>query len=429
METIVAFAGIISLFGFFVFLFKYIRAKKANDPANPAGRYLKRTLICLVVLVVAFVVTPDKKETDSDETPSAGSTTEVAATAGSEIAVEESAEHHIYDNAELIDIKNGYGTETIGQCSVVHAASEDLTDEALNDWYINYVKKHEDCKWHVIVYTDKEGYGVYCGSGMIIKNVKISDDYSYEDSLEAVGYLEEDGHLVRQEPAFQIDNTDGTVDADELIDAVRDITSDSLGEGEEFTDINFDEDSRCLSIDVDIPFDEDSAIPAKDIEAARVSSITDEILKLGSEYYNTWETISVSFANEDKIVLNKAMIRNSGYGYYFEFTTDDIEGALENAIEMGRWWFSNINWDTVFRYKHKIHYIVDYKCIETPEEFSEYGDYVGIAGADLQNGFGAEFTSHVYIFMDKSGAAQHVFYDEADGSSVEIPMDNIGMDF
>ena len=67
METIVAFAGIISLFGFFVFLFKYIRAKKANDPANPAGRYLKRTLICLVVLVVAFVVTPDKKETDSDE--------------------------------------------------------------------------------------------------------------------------------------------------------------------------------------------------------------------------------------------------------------------------------------------------------------------------------------------------------------------------
>jgi hypothetical protein len=52
-----------------------------------------------------------------------------------------------------------------------------------------------------------------------------------------------------------------------------------------------------------------------------------------------------------------------------------------------------------------------------------------LRGQQKKEGFGAEFTSNVYIFMDKSGAAQHVFYDEADGSSVEIPMDNIGMDF
>lgn len=95
------------------------------------------------------------------------------------------------------------------------------------------------------------------------------------------------------------------------------------------------------------------------------------------------------------------------------------------ASEMGQQWFTMINWDEVFKYKSDVHYIMDYQCIKTPDDLKKYGKYVAMAGADLQNGFGAEFKSTVYIFMDKDGIIKHVFYDEADGSSTEIPLDSI----
>ena len=101
---------------------------------------------------------------------------------------------------------------------------------------------------------------------------------------------------------------------------------------------------------------------------------------------------------------------------------------LENAQDMGFNWFNMIDWDTVFKYKCKVHYINGLSCKEvTDDNLKEYGKYVAIAPADLQNGFGAEFKSHVYIFMDKDGIVKHVFYDEADGSSREIPLDSIGV--
>ena len=343
METIAALAGLVSFFAFFVFLFKYFKAKKANDPEKPASMYRKRVLICLAVFIVAMIVTPNKKKTGKEDGPSAGSTAEIAATTESAEAAEtDNKEHHIYDNVEMIDITNGPGTKVIGQCSLVRAVSDEITDEVLDDWYFNYVKKNSDCSWHVILYTDKEGYGVYSGeAGLVMKDTKINEKYQVS-SDEGLAYFEKDGHLVLD---------DNSVENDEEVNA-------------EETE-----------------------------NAAELDTASDESDKPETE------------------------------------ADGEEKSPLENATEMGHWWFSNINWDSVFKYKHEIHYIVDYKCIETPDEFSEYGEYVGIAGADLQNGFGAEFSSHVYIFMDGNGVAQHVFYDEADGQSIELPMDNISMNF
>ena len=95
--------------------------------------------------------------------------------------------------------------------------------------------------------------------------------------------------------------------------------------------------------------------------------------------------------------------------------------------EKGKWWFQNINWEKAFPYKSDIHYIIGYSFQETEKEFKKYGKYVAMSSADLSNAFGTKFKSTVYIFMDKKGNAKHIFYDEADGSSYEIDMDNIVM--
>lgn len=86
----------------------------------------------------------------------------------------------IYANAEIVDLMNGTGTEKIGTISVVRAEQSACTDEALADWYFNYVKKHSDCNYHIIAYTDIPRKGVYTmGKGsieFIQKDVALTED-------------------------------------------------------------------------------------------------------------------------------------------------------------------------------------------------------------------------------------------------------------
>ena len=111
-----------------------------------------------------------------------------------------------------------------------------------------------------------------------------------------------------------------------------------------------------------------------------------------------------------------------------EEATEPTKSEAEIVSDMGQEWFQKIDWDNVFKYKSDVHYIMGYSCQKvTSDELKQYGDYVATSTAYLQNGFGAEFSSTIYIFMDTNGIAQHVFYDEADGSSTEIPMDSIPM--
>ena len=88
-----------------------------------------------------------------------------------------SSESHIYDNAEILDMMNGTGTEKIGTVTVVMANQADCTEDALYDWYVNYVKQHSDSNYHVIVYNDVENKGVYSnGLGFIQKDITITPD-------------------------------------------------------------------------------------------------------------------------------------------------------------------------------------------------------------------------------------------------------------
>lgn len=110
------------------------------------------------------------------------------------------SESHIYDNAKIIDQMNGTRTEKLGEYSVIEIDSEQVTEEALNDWFFNYVEK-TDYKCYFISYTDKPDKGVYSGGEtMIEKDVVIerdkNGDYWCGDNTGAtIYYPGEDGKL------------------------------------------------------------------------------------------------------------------------------------------------------------------------------------------------------------------------------------------
>lgn len=58
-----------------------------------------------------------------------------------------------------------------------------------------------------------------------------------------------------------------------------------------------------------------TAIPLQ----ARLGLIFNAVLKLDDSIYNSWETITLDFGNVGKAVLDKSMIKDQGYGKFFDF--------------------------------------------------------------------------------------------------------------
>ena len=101
---------------------------------------------------------------------------EVVEEAATTAKAAEPAEPHIYDRAFVAPVMNGPRTEKIGEYSYILADSSECTDEALIDWYNNYIRKN-DFNYSFIVYTDMEGYGIFTSSGI----VEIGDEIIYDE--------------------------------------------------------------------------------------------------------------------------------------------------------------------------------------------------------------------------------------------------------
>ena len=136
------------------------------------------TLIILFAIIVIVAVSCGKKKSNNGDS------------------------QHIYDNAQVRDVMNGSGTNKLGEYSVIKAASSEITDDVLNDWYFNYVKKN-DFNYCVIIYTDIDGVGVYSSSGMVIKDagldVDANGDYSYVSRSDESNYFENGDTLKKHE--------------------------------------------------------------------------------------------------------------------------------------------------------------------------------------------------------------------------------------
>lgn len=102
-------------------------------------------------------------------------------------------QNKIYNNAEIIDIMNEFGTKKIGTASIIKASRAECTDETLIDWYFNFVNNNTDCNYHLIVYTDIIGKGIYANDGLIQKDVDLikENDGNYElgNNAGSTGYI------------------------------------------------------------------------------------------------------------------------------------------------------------------------------------------------------------------------------------------------
>lgn len=110
---------------------------------------------------------------------------------------------HIYDNAEIRDVHNGFGTEVIGKFSLIRAPYAECTDEALEDWYFNHVAPN-NFNWCMILYSDKsDDSGVYSSSGFIQKDVTFEpdqfDQYMLGDTSKSIWYVPDNDKLKRME--------------------------------------------------------------------------------------------------------------------------------------------------------------------------------------------------------------------------------------
>lgn len=181
-------------------------------------------------------------------------------------AVEQAApvEKHIYDDAKVVDMMNGTGTNVIGKVSITKVRSSDITQEALEDWYFNYVKKnlgHGD-KWNyaLIVYSDNENLGVLCNGGSLTKDVTLTKDkhgetYSASPTQSSVEYVEDSarpGHLKAFVPEKKVDT-----------EAIKQKVVSALGG--KATVVTVDYDNKGV---VSISFDME--VPSKDVGEARM---------------------------------------------------------------------------------------------------------------------------------------------------------------
>ena len=105
-----------------------------------------------------------------------------------------SSEGTIYENAEILDLMTGDGSKVNGSMSLVKASQADCTEEALADWYFNYVEKHSECNYHIIVYSDNPEKGCYAnGFGFIQKDISLiqeADGTYYTGDDAGVTYYE-----------------------------------------------------------------------------------------------------------------------------------------------------------------------------------------------------------------------------------------------
>ena len=120
----------------------------------------------------------------------------------------------------------------------------------------------------------------------------------------------------------ETDETAGTVSVDDLVSSVEEIIADAVSD-EEVLSVSFDGKDLCIKDDlsnVDL-----GVLPARDFAESQISSITDSVLELEDEYYNTWETVTVDFGSVGKATFDKSMVVDNGYGKFFQYDGNALQ--------------------------------------------------------------------------------------------------------
>lgn len=149
-----------------------MRRKKEMKPAIKYGIIAVAWLVYVAFFVGSICVGADTNDSVIDNQP-------VQNIVNSSLAEEKS---HLYDDAEIKDVFNGFRTAKIGEYSVIFATKEECTEDALADWYFNFVATH-DYNYNVIIFTDANTLkGCYSIKGMVEVGTTFDKD-EYNDYM------------------------------------------------------------------------------------------------------------------------------------------------------------------------------------------------------------------------------------------------------
>ena len=151
---------------FLVVMWVFIKTwdKKKKIAFTAAGLIL--WFVALAIVSESNLATPASTDTTTITTPEPLLTPLPSTT----------TEKHLYDNAQVKNVMNGFRTAKIGEYSLIWALSSEVTVDSLADWYFNYVSKN-DFNWCMILYTDRDdNLGVYGNNGLIEKDIYFEQD-------------------------------------------------------------------------------------------------------------------------------------------------------------------------------------------------------------------------------------------------------------
>jgi hypothetical protein len=126
-----------------------------------------------------------------------------------------------------------------------------------------------------------------------------------------------------EEIKVEADSDAGTVDADKLIETVKFVINDQVASDEKITDVSMQD--KNLVITVDLSGVDTKFISSREIALMRISDIANTILELNDSYYNAWETITLDFGSDGTAVLDKSMVKDQGFGKFFDFNDEILK--------------------------------------------------------------------------------------------------------
>ena len=117
--------------------------KKEKTGKSPFWKKWWFWAIIVVVIIVGGML-PNEPQEDSPAVATAGPTE----TEKTELVnnTRDAEMQHLYDNAIVKDVMNGFRSEKIGEYSIATIKSDQVTQDILEDWYFNYVEKN-DFNW------------------------------------------------------------------------------------------------------------------------------------------------------------------------------------------------------------------------------------------------------------------------------------------
>lgn len=190
------------------------------------------------------------------------------------------------------------------------------------DYAVDYAKAYmKDGDVHYIVnFTLKTTSQLRLSEGKLsVTTTEYVDKEEHDASKIGEGMLY-DEHFYDMTTGAEIttegDESAGTVEPDMLVDAVNNTIEGTVGKDEKITEVTFD--GSNLVVTVDLSGADTSKLSKGLIAESRVSSITDAILSLDDSYYNTWETVTIDFGDVGSITMDKSMVKDEGFGRYFE---------------------------------------------------------------------------------------------------------------